>query len=897
MITNKSIFSFLLILFVTGYFSLSAQQHTLKGIVTDTLKAPLQNANILAIPQTKEENIAFSITDETGNYKLSLKQNTPYTIEISYLGYKKLAETVTLEENTEKNFTLTPSNESLDEVIIKQRLPVSVKEDTITYRTDIFTTGEERKLREVLKKLPGVEVDRDGNVKVNGKKVDKLLVEGKTFFTGDTKLGVNNIPADAVAEVEVLDNYNEIPFLKGLSDSDKMAMNIKLKEDKKRFVFGDVEAGGGVEDRYIVHPSLFYYSPKTSVNVIGDLNNTGKKSFTFQDYLDFEGGFAKLMDDPSGYFNLSNSDFAQSLLNDDFIFNKNTFGAFNIAQQLSTKTNLNAYSIVNASETETQEKNSNTYLINNQITNIENRTTANQAKNLFSLSKLTLNYLPNIKEDLTYETVIKTSRGTVNEQLNSLSFVDTNFVDTKQRPISFDIAQNLSYSKQFSYKHTTTVTANLQFSKNNNDKNWQFSDAVFNNTIPFQSTSPFEIEQKVESKNYSGSLNLKHYWVLNNFNHIYPVAGFNFSKQNYTTIDQQLIDNEINSFQDAGFNNVTQFQLNDTYVGFQYKVKTGDFIFKPGLIYHYYHWDINQFSEKQLTNTKPQLLPELLVKWDIKNSEKVTLKYNVTSRFSDVSFFANRLRLQSFNTLYNGNVDIENELLHKASLRYYKFSLFRGLFINASINYQRRIKSVRNLIVLEGIDQINTSVYTDLPENNLSANVSVSKKINKLKFTLSSNASFLDYSRNINNNIVKYRSNSYGYTAKAETSFNELPNIELGLRQRLSDFSSSTFENTFTQTDPYAILEYDFLNAFILKADYTYSGYKNKANNAKNSFALGNASLYYNKEDSPWAFEVDYNNIFDVNFKNSNSFNQFIINDTRVFIQPRTLLFKILYKL
>ncbi|WP_339614016.1 hypothetical protein [uncultured Winogradskyella sp.] len=138
-------------------------------------------------------------------------------------------------------------------------------------------------------------MDREGNVMVNGKKVTKVLVENKPFFTGDSKLAVNNIPADAVAKVEILDNYNEVAMLKGLQDSEDMAMNILLKEDKKKFVFGDVEVGAGIEDRYLVHPNLFYYSPKTNLNFIGDLNNQGIKSFSFNDYLEFDGGFGRLI--------------------------------------------------------------------------------------------------------------------------------------------------------------------------------------------------------------------------------------------------------------------------------------------------------------------------------------------------------------------------------------------------------------------------------------------------------------------------------------------------------------------------------------------------------------------------------------------------------------------------
>ena len=216
-----------------------AQTHNLTGVVTDTLQNPLPFTNILAKPTNPEVEMAFAIADEQGRYKLVLEKGQDYTVSIRFLGFKPYTFKIKLTENSKENIQLKQSNNELDEVIVISDQAVTVREDTITYKTDVFTTGEERKLREVLKKLPGVEVDKKGVVTVNGKKVSKLLVDDKDFFGGNTKLGVENIPADAVDEVEVIDNFTEIGFLKGLNDSDKMALNIKLKEGKKKFMFGD----------------------------------------------------------------------------------------------------------------------------------------------------------------------------------------------------------------------------------------------------------------------------------------------------------------------------------------------------------------------------------------------------------------------------------------------------------------------------------------------------------------------------------------------------------------------------------------------------------------------------------------------------------------------------------
>jgi hypothetical protein len=393
-----------LLLLLTVGINANAQKIIHTGKVSDTLGIPLNGTNLIAIPANDKLSIKFSITDEQGRYRLNLQKDSTYILELSYLGYKKIIDTITATRDISRDFTMQESNESLDEIVLKAKMAVVVKKDTVLYRTDIFKTGEERKLGEVLKKLPGVEVDRDGNVTVNGKKVDKLMVDGKTFFTGSTKLAIENIPADVVEEVEVLDNYSEIPFLKGLEDSDKMVMNIKLAEGKKKFAFGSIETGGGLENRYILHPTLLYYSPKTSINVIADFNNIGKKSFSIDDYINFEGGILSLMDKPNG-FRVYNDDFARFLRNEDFVYSKNEFGAFNIVQQINSKLDLNAYTIASKNKMRLREENNITYLSEDKGFK-EFRETQTQNDLFFSLNKIQLRFIPNASEDLTYDTYV-----------------------------------------------------------------------------------------------------------------------------------------------------------------------------------------------------------------------------------------------------------------------------------------------------------------------------------------------------------------------------------------------------------------------------------------------------------------------------------------------------------
>ena len=886
---------FTILFLITGFLSVSAQQVQLKGVIQDSVQNPLQNTNVIATPKGKTDaSTEFSISDLKGRYKLNLEKGQKYILEINQLGYAKVRDSIVLKKDRTKNFTLFQSTESLNEVDIESEMAVVVSGDTTTYRTDQFKTGEERKLREVLEKLPGVEVDRDGNVKVNGKKVTKLMVDGKDFFGGDTKLGVNNIPADAVDEVEALDNYNEVAFMKGLSDSDKMALNIKLKEDKKNFVFGETEAGGGVKDRYNIHPTLFYYSAKTTVNLIGSFNNTGKAPLDYDDVNRFRGGYSSFLNDP---IDSGNDGLYQFSGNSDIRYQKTDFGAANITQQITPELRLNAYSIAAKKKTRRLSEQDITYLTQDDLE--EQRENSSKNKGFSSISKLKLRYKPNAKTDISYDAVITAENSSYLDQVTSQIADSTNRTRTAQDPHNLKVAQYFRYNSQPEYEHTWELTGNYIYQDRHHTTNWLFDRPVFADFIPAENDSEsFNFLHDYASTTNKFRINLKHYWVVNNFNHIYPKAGVYFFNQNYNSTDYQRLQNgNRNSFRPAGFDNALDYQLVDPYFGFQYKFKAGDFLVKPGLVYHHYFWKADQFGENITDKNKGVLLPELHAEYEFTGSENIELDYNLRSQFQDASKYANRLRLVSFNQLYRGNEDLENSLYHKATLGYRKFDMYHGLTFYTSLNYTHREKSVRNITQLEGINRVSTTVYTDFPENSYGFSGRISKRMGDYRLSFSGSANLSDYSRIINTEKIDYTSQNYRYKIQGRTDFDDFPNLTLGLSQSFSTSKSEQFNTNFLSANPFARLRYDFWDGFILKMDYDYTYYENQSRGQINRFEIGNASLYYSAENSPWGFEVRADNVFDVKYKNSNSFSQYMVYDQRIYIQPRTALFILSYQL
>lgn len=266
-----------------------------EGVIRDTLKKPLELASLVAINKKTKGFESYVITNNLGEFTLDLKKNNSYNIQISYIGLETINDSIETQESSIRKDYILQSSFALDEVELVYKMPVAIKGDTLVYNADSYKNGSERKLEDIIEKLPGVEINESGQIEVEGKVVNKLMVNGKDFFDGDTKIATKNIPSSSVDKIQVLRNYSEVGQLSSVrNNQDNVAINVKLKEGKESFWFGNVTAGGGRapnESLYVVQPKLFYYSPKYSINFIGDLNNTGDIALSRRDIRGFGGGF------------------------------------------------------------------------------------------------------------------------------------------------------------------------------------------------------------------------------------------------------------------------------------------------------------------------------------------------------------------------------------------------------------------------------------------------------------------------------------------------------------------------------------------------------------------------------------------------------------------------------
>ena len=876
---------------------LSAQKVTVEGNILDSINNPLELANVIAINKNTEAIASYGITDAQGRYRLNLMKDSMYLLRASYLGFETWEESFLASEDIQKNIKLKASTNQLDGVTVVEDFPVTISGDTITYKTDAFTTGKEKKLEQVLEQLPGFEIDDEGQIKVQGKDVSKVLVEGKEFFDGDTKMATKNIPANAVDKVQVLRNFNEIGPLSGVNDSDDLALNIKLKEGKKNLWFGDVSVGGGPKERYLAHPNLFYYSPKININFIGDLNNIGEQAFTLKDYFRFNGGLASLAKRSGSSVNLSGDDIGLSLLQNNRSQNTiSKLAALNFNYNPNKKIRFSGFGIVSGVETDLLSESQRTYLSDIE-NNTELLTSGIKQKNSAGLFKISSTFTPNSKWHLSYDAFIKNSE--IDDRSQSISnFMDLdNAISSNKLRDPFSVQQMLSIFYAKNDKNIFSLESNQLYKRQRPTYNLLTIQQPFQNILPLQNSSPFSLIQDKEVLTNTFDVAFNYYKVLNKTNHISFKAGVNINGQKLTSSLQEVInENRVNLGNAEDYINDSRFDFLDTYFGLGYRLKWKKLTLSPALNFHMYDIKTSQFKTLVETNIN-LLLPELRAKFAFNSSQSVQFSYNLVAEFTDIQNLAPATQLQGYNSIFRGDLRLENSSYHNMSLNYFNFSMFNFTNIHGGLSYQKRYNSIGTLNDFLGLDRISTGANIDSPNEIFTFFGSYERKFPFWKGKLETQWSYNKFNTVINQVNNFNQSFNQQYKLSFETRFKEAPNVEFGFEKKWNDYKSSNVKSRFITNSPFANIEAYFMKGFSFTADYQYNDYKNKAGGVNSTYDFLNAALYYQKEDTNWEFKLSGLNLLNTTSIREDYFSNNLISTLEYQVQPRYFLLSVKYEL
>jgi len=875
-----------------------AQQTVVHGLVKDSVGNPLELANVMAFTLSDSSIASFGITNDQGFYKLILDVNQGYRIKSSYIGFDDWEKNILIKSDTiNLSIDMKESALNLDGFDVVYEFPISISGDTISYKTDAFTNGNERKLKDVLEKLPGFEVDKDGQIKVQGKSVSKILVEGKEFFDGDSKMAVENIPAGVIDKIELLTNYNENQVMKGLGNEEIMAINIKLKDGKKSLWFGDVEAGIGVEERYLAHPNLFFYSPKTSVNFIGDMNNIGKQAFSMRDYFRFNGGFQRISRKGGSQINMTSDELGLAMMQNKRAYNINTqFAALNITHSPNKKWNFSAYGIYSGVQTEMNSRSFRNYVSTNNDRTELTESALNQ-KIGSGLFKLEAKYTPSATTHLAYESFIKFSDiEDLDDRLSTFGDIPNSILEYSTRN-PFSIDQSLLYYKNLNTKNIISAEVSWLYKLQRPSYTLESQEKPFDGVLPIVDTDLYRINQErnINSNKIEAAIN--YYYLLNSRNHINFRAGINTLNQTYNSSIQQFLDdgNSIN-FNNDTFNNDAVYTFYDTYVGAQYKIRLAKLTLSPGLNFHYYNNSDVQHSVSK-DNSKTLFLPDFYANYEFGSTEDLSLNYSINAEFTDVQNLGESISIRNYNSLFRGNRYLQNQWYHSIDLSYMNFNMYNFTSTYFSLNYQKRYDDINESVAYQGNDRLSQATNAILVNEFAQANGSFQKRYTLFKYKIEAALSYSDYQNNVEFETNRNKTFKQKYKLAIESNFSVWPNIEIGSELVLSDYISSTLNEKYTTISPFinieAVLPYDF----ILTAEYIYNDYRSKNNVSNSQYDFLNAVLYYQKKDSAWEFKLSANNILNTKSIRRDSFTDNIISTYEYYVQPAYLLVSATYEL
>ena len=276
-------------------FTGNAQEFEIKGKVTDNEQTPLESATVY-IEKVKDSTlVSYTISDTEGDFIIEGDTDADLVnIFISYTGFNTYQKQLSLKQNSFidlKNVLLEFSTNNLEEVLVTaNRAPVTIKKDTLEFNAASFKTRPNANLEETLKQLPGVDVDSDGSITVNGKTVSRILVNGKEFFGDDPLIATKNLPKEIIDKIQVVDTKTKAQEFTGKEgDSENKTINITIQKDKNEGYFSRLTAGGGTDERYELSGIANYFKEDLRLSLLGSSNNINSSGFTFDEVFDAMG--------------------------------------------------------------------------------------------------------------------------------------------------------------------------------------------------------------------------------------------------------------------------------------------------------------------------------------------------------------------------------------------------------------------------------------------------------------------------------------------------------------------------------------------------------------------------------------------------------------------------------
>ena len=887
-----------------------AQDCKLKGTVLNDGGIPVTDASV-SVFDSKNEGKGFVFTSKEGEFEFSLPCNQTYEIEIEQSGFETLVKKIELNGNKSEKIKLEKGGEtvSLQETIIKAQQAIKVKGDTIEFDADSFKVGNEEVLEDILKKLPGIEVE-NGKVMYKGKEMSQVTVGGREVLGGNQKLLNKNLPSDAVSKIQLNTKFKSNPFSSSLQEDEQFSLNIELKEDMKSLAFGNATLGGNADEHADAQLKTFYFAEKLDATVIADFNTYGKEVFDREDYFSFFGGMSEFNSEGSIY-SLRGGNSSLNFGSSTNVSEMNTFnGAAHFGYEPNKKVKVSGFGLVNTNNTRNNSTEERRYIEGN----TEFDKSENKNSLLSAMGRLRIDWNPNTKGEVKYRlnfnyTGNDDEQGVNRYRNDQYVGFSKNLTDRK----NYNLSQTLSYVRRVGRDHNIGFYVRHQYQKETPELYMNSEEKMFNFFDNKASNAGRYIVN--QNQNYiTNTLQLYSVYnhLINNTTNLKLKVGTSFSMQDF---DNKIYD--LGSLVSTSFNGTnmvanTTFDYNETFGDATITKKIGKLQADLGAGVSYFNEKVNLIGNRTVKFDETKILPHAVLRYNFNNATSVTANYNQAYSFPHAKDLTDSYVLQNYRSVFRGNNDLRQALTHTTSLNFNHFNSFNFFNVFANFSYVQRERSIQTVSRMDKlfldpnddkqytISQENTLINSDYEENSYNASLNIGKRIAKwYNVRANGNLSWSDYftySKGISDtDLVQINNKSFSqnYTLTNTFTFKKKVELKAGLSASFSKFESR-IEQKSQNWRPFGDIAWSVTDKILLQSDISYrlqyiDGVKR--NEAKEL----NASLRYN------AFKKTYitfvaGNILGNNRILSTSLSDNVIRTTTTDVLGRYFLVNLRYK-
>ena len=741
--------------------------------------------------------------------------------------------------------------------------PVTLIGDTVQYNAGSFKTKPNAVVEDLLKKMPGIQVEKDGTVKAQGQTVNRVLVDGKEFFGNDPKIATKNLPADAVDKVQVYDKQSDMAQLTGFDDGQsEKTINLKLKKDKKKGVFGKVNAGGGTEGRYQGRFNVNSFKGARQMSVIGIGNNTNAEGFSFMDILSFSGGMNQLGGGGGGGINInipSDDPLASSMGggNSNSI-NTSWAGGANYNNIIGTKMEMQSNYFYNRYNPVTEQKLSRQYILPDSTYFYNQNSKTNNLSNSHRFN-LTYDYLIDSLNSLKFTPTLSLQNSnnhrtsayeTLSEQLlRSNKGISDNFSASD----GYNFNGTLLYRKKFKRRgRTFSISAGTTL--NNSDGNGELRSAnefynkqgnlVKTDSINQHSVSESEVRAYNTRAVYTEPLFKRSLVELsgskNESRSLSDKITYDYNKNSgkHDMINPLLTNNYENVYgtTTAGIRLRTQRKKYNYSFGLTWQNADLEGTIKSGI------------KDSVITKSFYNILPNARFQYNFTRFKNLQLDYRAFTNQPSVSQLQPLPDISNPLNIKLGNPNLKQEFTHRINANYTGMNPFRNKSFFWFSSYSFTNNKIVNFDVVDSFGRKFTTPVNVDGVYNLSNDISVGWPLRFIKASLNFNTGF-GYSKTIQF-INADRNNIYNITldpgVEISKSFKDKLDLTLrgGVTYNKAKYSLQSSLNNNYLTQDYSIdAGWQLPENFYLSTDFTYTISTKRSEGYNAKVALWNAAF------------------------------------------------------